>query len=250
MALHPAHHAHAQGESFTVQITGMAQPPGFAPALLTLHIYDSVVFVNHAIPATTYAITADDGSFSSPAIAPGDQWSTIFVNVGTHEYHESSSIQHMSGELVIVSNAVSLLPTPQPEVMATAIADIRAGNSPPNVITLPTTTTDEKIKQMQITPSELQVPFLVLMLGLFLVLLMQAGIVFAVALYFRRKGKSHDLRPHPQVLEQPNPLESDDSDDQAEHAGKTRSILKKLAFFHSSQGDEEEQEDDDEDYDE
>src|SRR5579863_1259998 len=99
IALYPTHNAHAQGESFTVQITGTAQPPGFTPALLTLHVYDTVVFVNHAIPATTYAITADDGSFSSPAIAPGDQWSTTFVNVGAHDYHESSSTQRMVGEL-------------------------------------------------------------------------------------------------------------------------------------------------------
>lgn len=250
IALYPTSNAHAQGASFTVQITGMAQPPGFTPALLTLHVYDTVVFVNHAMPATTYAITAIDGSFSSPAIASGDQWSMTFVNVGTHEYHESSSPQHMAGELVIVSDAVSLLPAPQPDVMATAITDIRAGNSPPDVITLPSTTAGAKIKHIQPTQSGVQLSFLVLALGLFLILLMQTGVAFAIALYFRRRSKSRDLGVDFQALEQPNSLESVGADDHAKHEGKTRSILKKLPFFHSSQGDDEEQEDDDEDYDE
>src|SRR5690348_11453268 len=62
----------AQGNTFIVVMLGRSQQPGFAPDLLTVHVYDTVVFVNSS--ATPIAITATDSSFSSPAIAPGKQW--------------------------------------------------------------------------------------------------------------------------------------------------------------------------------
>jgi plastocyanin len=128
----------AIGETTVVQINGPAQPPGFSPALLTIHLYDTVIFVNHTnIP---YAVTSTDGSFSSPDIPAGQQWRVTFGSVGGHEYHTTEAPQRMVGEIVVVSNAVSLFPTPMPQVEATVVTLIKAGKHPPDVIVLPVTT--------------------------------------------------------------------------------------------------------------
>ena len=128
----------AMGETTVVQITGPAQPPGFSPALLTIHLYDTVIFVNHT--NTSYALTSTDGSFSSPDIPTGQQWRVTFGSVGGHEYHTTQAPQRMVGEIVVVSNAVSLLPTPIPQVEATVVTLIKAGKHPPDIIVLPVTT--------------------------------------------------------------------------------------------------------------
>lgn len=127
----------AIGETTIVQITGPAQPPGFTPALLTIHEYDTVIFVNKS--STAYALTAPDGSFSSPTIPIGQQWRVTFGSLGAHEYHANESPQHMVGEILVVANTITLLPTPIPQVEATALAIIKAGKHPPDTIVLPTT---------------------------------------------------------------------------------------------------------------
>ena len=129
--------AKAIGETTFVQITGPAQPPGFSPALLTIHLYDTVIFVNSS--TTPYAVTSTDGSFSSPAIPIGQQWRVTFSNLGAHEYHATQAAQSMVGEILVVENSVSLLPTPVPQVEATVIALIKAGKHPPDTIILPVT---------------------------------------------------------------------------------------------------------------
>lgn len=112
----------AQGDVAYVDITGSAQPPGFAPSLVTVHIYDTVVFLNQSQPAVPYAVVAGDGSFSSPAIAPGQQWSLTVNSPGAFEYHGADSTPRMVGIIVAVDGATSLLPTPIPAAQATAIS--------------------------------------------------------------------------------------------------------------------------------
>ncbi len=129
----------AIGDTTIIQINGAAQTPGFTPALLTLHVYDTVVFVNRA--TTSYALVADDGSFSSSIIPVGQQWRVTFSSTGTHEYHTAESPQHMVGEILVVANTVALLPTPVPQIEATTIALIKAGKHPPDVPVLPVTPT-------------------------------------------------------------------------------------------------------------
>src|SRR5947209_3591371 len=140
----------AQGESITVQITGAAQPPGFLPALLTVHLYDTIVFLNQSAPAATYAIAAQDGSFASPAIAHGEQWAVTVNATGPHPY-SVSSVSTMVGEIFVVANTVSLLPTPLPQAQATVNAALTAGKSPPDVTGL-STTGDQKGGQWPFTP--------------------------------------------------------------------------------------------------
>ncbi len=132
-------HVAAIGETTVVQINGPSQPPGFSPALLTIHMYDTVIFVNRT--NTAYAVSSTDGSFSSPDIPAGQQWRVTFGSVGGHEYHTTEAPQRMVGEILVVSDAVSLLPTPMPQVEATVVTLIKAEKHPPDVIVLPVMTT-------------------------------------------------------------------------------------------------------------
>jgi len=126
--------AHAQGDMAIVDITGSAQPPGFVPSLVTVHLYDTVVFFNQSQPAVPYAVVADDNSFSSPAIAPGQQWGVTVNSPGAFEYHEVDTTPRMVGVIVVVESTTPLLPTPYAAAQATAISDINAGKLPPDAV--------------------------------------------------------------------------------------------------------------------
>ncbi len=132
--------AQAAGEAVTIHILGSAQPPGFFPALLTVHVYDTVIFNNQASPTSSFSIVADDGAFSSPAIAPGKQWIVTFNTPGEHEYHPSTKVSRMVGVIIVVPNSVSLLATPAPGSEATVLALIKAGKTPPDTLIVPSPT--------------------------------------------------------------------------------------------------------------
>ncbi len=118
--------ARAEGDTITIHITGTAQPPGFSPTAVTAHVNDMIVFLNDAIPAAPYAVAADDQSFASPPIPSGQQWSTTFTEPGDHEYHDPTFPAQMVGQLIIVPADVTLLPTPAPGALATALAQVKA----------------------------------------------------------------------------------------------------------------------------
>jgi plastocyanin len=126
----------AQGNVFIVTMPGITQSPGFVPDLLAVHVYDTVVFVNSA--TAPIAIVAVDNSFSSSAIAPGQQWKVTFNSAGAFEYHENSPTPRIFGEIVVVPNTVALLPSPAPAAQETAIAFIKAGKMPPDTVWQPT----------------------------------------------------------------------------------------------------------------
>lgn len=126
----------AQGNVFIVTMPGNTQPPGFVPDLLAVHVYDTVVFVNTA--NAPIAVVALDNSFSSSAIAPGQQWKVTFNSAGAFEYHENSATPRIFGEIVVAPNTVALLPSPAPAAQETAIAFIRAGKTPPDTAWQPT----------------------------------------------------------------------------------------------------------------
>lgn len=126
------HKALALGNVFIVTILGDSQPPGFTPDLLTVHVYDTVVFVNST--SAPIAIATTDNSFSSPAIVPGKLWKVTFNSMGAFEYHENSSAPRAFGEIVVVPDTVALLPSPAPAAQETAIAYIQAGKAPPDTL--------------------------------------------------------------------------------------------------------------------
>ncbi len=115
----------AAGNPVTIHITGISHPPGFRPALVTVHVGDPLVFLNDAQPATTYTITASDQSFASPPIPPGQQWRVVFSSPGTHEYYALGNAQSMVGSIIVAPASVRLLSTPVPGAVATEITSIR-----------------------------------------------------------------------------------------------------------------------------
>lgn len=150
----PAYAQASQGETVTIQIVGAAQAPGFSPALVTVHVFDYVIFVNQAVPAASYTIASNDGTLSSPPIAPGKQWATTFNHPGTFEYHDTANPPHMIGAIAVVASSVALLPTPVPGLQATALALVQSGKTPPDNLSLITPTpTASPLQVMKTTSS-------------------------------------------------------------------------------------------------
>lgn len=116
----------AAGNTVTVHIMGELRPPGFRPDLVTVHVDDTIIFINDAQPSATYTIAADDHSFVSPPIMPSEQWSVTFSKPGTHEYSALGVSQQMVGTIIVAPASVTLLSTPVPGAVATAIATARA----------------------------------------------------------------------------------------------------------------------------
>ncbi len=179
-------HVAAIGETMVVQINGPAQPPGFSPALLTIHMYDTVIFVNHT--NTAYAVTSTDGSFSSPDIPAGQQWRVTFGSLGGHEYHTTEAPQRMVGEILVVSDAVSLLPTPIPQVEATVVTLIKAGKHPPDTIILPVTGAPV-VKHKALPTSILNTFLSPLILSISSSVLLVLVLIFLGVLLYRRHAK-------------------------------------------------------------
>ncbi len=202
--------ARAAGETIIIQITGPAQPPGFLPALATVHVYDTVIFVNQTSPAISSSVVADDGAFSSPTIAPGKQWIVAFNTPGEHEYHTSSHSLRMVGVIIVVPNAVSLLPTPAPGMEATVITMIKAGKTPPDTLLVPTPTPTLKHSQTALATSPFNgwlLPVL-LIAGTILILLGLATGGFYGFRFLRKQ-----LRKHKERHDDEDNEDDDDEDD-------------------------------------
>ena len=193
----------AQGNTFIVTILGSSQQPGFAPDLLTVHIYDTVVFVNSA--AAPIAITAADSSFASPAISPGKQWKVTFNSAGAFEYHDNSNpAPHIFGEIVVVPDTVALLPPPAPAAQQTAIASIQSGKTPPDTVwqqTASSAQTPVAISHSQNrATSSLSVPPLTLLLSFVRPVILVVIVLFALstaglsALWLYRRRESHQKK--------------------------------------------------------
>ena len=79
-------------------------------------------------------------AFLHPTFLPDSNGALPLAALGGHEYHTTEAPQRMVGEILVVSDAVSLLPTPMPQVEATVVTLIKAGKHPPDIIVLPVTT--------------------------------------------------------------------------------------------------------------
>jgi plastocyanin len=64
--------------------TASIAPSGF-PALSSINNGDSVTWKNN--DTVNRQVVADDGTWKSPVLKPGDSWSHIFVKGGTYRYH-------------------------------------------------------------------------------------------------------------------------------------------------------------------
>lgn len=94
--------ATATPSTFSVQIV---QPSpgalswGYSPALLTIHVGDSVTWTN--VGSLPHTVTADDGSFDSGLLDVGASWTYTFNTPGTFPYH---CVPHpwMKGTVVVL----------------------------------------------------------------------------------------------------------------------------------------------------
>jgi plastocyanin len=73
--------ARQQGQGTTVSI----QDFFFAPAQVNVQPGTTVTWVNNG--SAPHTVTADDGSFDSETLQPGQSFSFTFANVGTFSYH-------------------------------------------------------------------------------------------------------------------------------------------------------------------
>lgn len=183
--------AKAQGNNATVQILGPLQPPGFSPALLTVHVNDYVTFVNQSSPPATFTIASDNGQFSSPALAPGKIWTITLSNPGAYEFHDAATPPHMVGEIIVVPDTISLLPTPEPGVAATALALIESGKTPPDTIALVTPSpTPGTIQRLPSSRSSTPINILVVVgVGLLFLALLIGAILLLRRLRRRRRQR-------------------------------------------------------------
>jgi plastocyanin len=122
-------------DSATIVIMGPDSPPGFVPSILTIHAGTAITFVNNATPQASFVIVANDNSFTSPSIAPGQPWTTGFSKPGTYGFHASTHPGVMVGTVVVVDNSLPLLPTLSPDQQSQAITDIRQQSVPNTSVT-------------------------------------------------------------------------------------------------------------------
>lgn len=236
--------AFSEEEIVTVQINGQAQPPGFSPAFLTLNVNETVMFINHAFPARSYTLTADDGSFSSPPIPPGGQWTITFHSPGSHTYRGTSATQTMVGELLVVDKSVHLLATPDPFVEATVVALIKNGQNPPDTIIIATR------KHLATSSSGSLIPLIILIIGISvsITLLSILGIV-----YYRRY-RQRTIVTDEDLLKPEDDIDNED-DATSKHIQQVRTIIANLKkkvqtyypFKARASSDDEDDDDDDDD---
>jgi plastocyanin len=203
----------SKGEIITIQINGSAQPPGFSPAFLTLHVNDTVAFINHALPAKSYTLSADDGSFSSPSIPSNGQWTITFHTLGSHTYRDTSSASTMVGELMVVATNVHLLATPDPLVEATVITFIKNGQNPPDTIIITTH------KHATTSSSGSLIPMLILVVGISISATLLT--ILGITLYRRHRQRMHSVE---EDLDDEITLADDDAIS-SEHIQQIRTII-------------------------
>jgi len=193
LCLIPLATAKAQGNNATMQILGPLQPPGFSPALLTVHVDDYVSFVNQASPPATFTITSDNGHFSSPALAPNKVWTITLSSPGAYEFHDAAAPPRMISEIIVVPDAISLLPTPEPGVGATALALIESGKTPPDTVALVTPTpTSRTIQPSSSSGSSMLIRILVVVGVALLFLALLLGVILLLRRLRRRRGSPHE----------------------------------------------------------
>ncbi|MDF3043480.1 MAG: hypothetical protein K0Q71_6186 [Thermomicrobiales bacterium] len=115
-----------QDEAITVQVVDFA----FEPGTLTVPAGATVTWTNAG--RRPHTVTADDGSFDSGRLDPGEQFSQTFDQPGTFAYH-CGFHPEMQGEIVVTEQAAESATTPEPEQVdesgeATPAADEPAGD--------------------------------------------------------------------------------------------------------------------------
>src|SRR5215207_3024501 len=117
-----------QDEAVAVQVVDFA----FEPGTLTVPAGATVTWTNAG--SRPHTVTADDGSFDSGRLDPGEQFSQTFDQPGTFAYH-CGFHPEMQGSIVVTEQAAESATTPEPQqvdegIEATPAAGELASNQP------------------------------------------------------------------------------------------------------------------------
>jgi plastocyanin len=85
----------------TVQVTG----EGFTPTAITVSVGDSVTW--HNADNANHQVVANDGSFASPVLKPGDTYTQTFNSAGKTAYHDSLATKH-TGSVTVTAPAANV----------------------------------------------------------------------------------------------------------------------------------------------
>ena len=81
----------------------------YKPPTLTITQHTTVFWHNDGSKAHT--VTADDGSFDSGALNPGDAFGNVFDTAGTFAYHDANDPSGMRGTITVTPVAATPVPT-------------------------------------------------------------------------------------------------------------------------------------------
>lgn len=84
-----------------VQVTG----EGFTPSAVTVSVGDSVAW--HNADNANHQVVANDGSFASPVLKPGDTFTQTFNASGKTAYHDSLATKH-TGSVTVTAPAANV----------------------------------------------------------------------------------------------------------------------------------------------
>jgi plastocyanin len=85
----------------TVQVTG----EGFTPAATTVAVGDSVAW--HNADNANHQVVANNGTFASPVLKPGDTFTQTFNSAGRTAYHDSLATKH-TGSVTVTAPAANV----------------------------------------------------------------------------------------------------------------------------------------------
>jgi LPXTG-motif cell wall-anchored protein len=109
----------------------------FTPATVTIHVGDTVTWVNHGPSAHT--ATANNGSFNTGVLQKGQSASHTFTTAGNFTYI-CSIHPFMHGTIVVLANTTSTTTTPATTPTSTTPASTTPASTTPSATTTPGTT--------------------------------------------------------------------------------------------------------------
>lgn len=81
----------------------------YTPATLTIDQHATVFWHNDG--TSKHSVIADDGSFDSGPLSPGDVFGNVFDVAGTFTYHDANDPSGMQGTIIVTPVAATPVPT-------------------------------------------------------------------------------------------------------------------------------------------
>ncbi|WP_020659046.1 cupredoxin domain-containing protein [Amycolatopsis benzoatilytica] len=112
--------------------TVMMQDYAYSPASLTVHVGDSVTWIQHDTAPHDVVTTSAPVAFRSPQLSQGQSWSYTFQTAGTYAYY-CSVHPDMRAQVIVQPAATTQPPAPRttPSVSASRTPSRTAAAAPP-----------------------------------------------------------------------------------------------------------------------